>query len=102
MRICLPFRLFNFLTAFNKLHAHCHTGIKFTYNIFSLYYYIPFFEKWLSIFILDCLECQRNKHFNMKTNTAPLQSFSEHVPSFNYRLSMDTKGPITHSSQNKS
>ena len=36
----------------------------------------------------------------MKINTAPLQSFSEHVPSFNYRISMDTKSPITPSSQN--
>ena len=34
--------------------------------------------------------------------TSPLQSFSEHAPSFNYRISMDTKSPITPSSQNKS
>ena len=33
IRICLPFRLFK--TAFNKLHAHCHTGTKITYNTFS-------------------------------------------------------------------
>ena len=38
----------------------------------------------------------------MKINTAPLQSFSEHAPSFNYRISKDTKGPNTPSSQNKS
>ena len=94
VRICLPFRLFK--TAFNKLHAHCHTGTKITFFTFSQYYFIPLLEKWLSIFIHDCLECQRNKHFNMKINTAPLQSFSEHVPSSNYRISMDTKGPITH------
>ena len=30
------------------------------------------------------------------------KSFSEHAPSFNYRISMDTKVPITPSSQNKS
>ena len=35
----------------------------------------------------------------MKISTAPLQSFSEHAPSFH--ISMDTKGPITPSSQNK-
>ena len=95
-----PFRLFK--TAFNKLHAHCHTGTKITYNTFSQYYYIPLLVKWLSIFIHDCLECQRNKHFNEKINTAPLHSFSEHAPSFNYRTSMDTKSPFTPSSQNKS
>ena len=38
----------------------------------------------------------------MKINTAPIQSFSEPDPSFNYRISVDTKGPITPSSQNKS
>ena len=100
IRICLPFRMFK--TVFNKLHEHSHTGIKITYNTFSQYYYIPFLEKWLSIFIHDCIECQRNKHFNMKIQTAPTQSFSEHAPSFNYRISMDIEGPINPPSHNKS
>ena len=30
----------------------------------------------------------------MRIQTAPTQSFSEHATSFNYRISMDTKGPI--------
>ena len=38
----------------------------------------------------------------MELKTAPLQSFSEHAPSFNSRISMDTKGPITPSLQNES
>ena len=38
----------------------------------------------------------------MKIQTAPTQSFSEHAPSFNYRISMDTKGPIYPPSHNKS
>ena len=38
----------------------------------------------------------------MKIQTAPTQSFSEHAPSFNYRISMDTKGPINPPSDNKS
>ena len=71
-RICLPFRMFK--TVFNKLHEHSLSGIKSTLNTFSQYYYIPFLEKWLSIFIHDCIECQRNKHFNLKIQTAPTQS----------------------------
>ena len=71
IRICLPFRMFK--TVFNKLHEHSHTGMKITYNTFKQYYHIPFLEKWLSIFIHDCIECQRNKHFNMKIQTAPTQ-----------------------------
>ena len=61
-----------------------------------------FLKKRLSIFVHDCIECQRNKHFNQKIQTAPTQSFSEHAPSFNYRFSMDTKGPINPPSHNKS
>ena len=38
----------------------------------------------------------------MKIQTAPTQSFSEHAPSFNIRISMDTKGPINTPSHNKS
>ena len=66
-------------TVFNKLHEHSHKGIKITSNTFSQYYYITYLEKWLSIFINDCVECQRNKHLNMKIQTAPTQLFSEHA-----------------------
>ena len=91
-----------FRTVFNKLHERSHTGIKSTYNTFSQYYDNPFLEKWFFIFIHDWVEFQRNKHFNMKIQTAPTQSFSEHVPSFNYRISVDTKGPINPPLHNKS
>ena len=91
-----------FQTVFNKLHEHSHTGIKITFDTFSQYYYIPYLEKWLSISIHDCLECKRNKHFKMKIQTAPRQSFAEHAPSFNYRNSMDTKGPTNPPSEHKS
>ena len=37
----------------------------------------------------------------MEIRTAPTQSFSEHAPSFNYRISMDTKEPINPPSQHK-
>ena len=65
IRICLPFRMFR--TVFNKLHEHSHTGINITFNTFSQYYCIPYLEKWLSIFIHDCIVCQRNKPFIMKS-----------------------------------
>ena len=86
----------------------CYNHSRQQWTIFCLsktmdqYYYFPFLEKWLSVFIHECLERQRDKHLIMKTITAPLQLFSEHAPSFNYRVSMDTKGSITPSSQIKS
>ena len=66
--------LFNLYTT-NKLHEHSHTGIKITFITLSQYYYIPYLEKWLSIFIHDCNECHCNKHFNLKIQTAPHNSF---------------------------
>ena len=90
-----------FQTVFNKLHEHSHAGIKITFNTFLQYYYIPYLEKWLYTFSHDCLECQGKKHFIMKTQTAPTQSFAEHAPSFNYRISMDTKGTTNPPSAHK-
>ena len=91
-KICLPFKLFH--AAFNKLHAHGHSGIKISIKAFNQFYFIPFLNKWMSIFIHDCIECQQNKHNNQKIQTATIQTFSEIASYFNFRISMDTKGPI--------
>ena len=48
----------------------------------------------MSIFIHDCIECQQNKHYIQKIQTATIQTFSENASYFNFRISMDTKGPI--------
>ena len=47
----------------------------------------------MSIFIHDCIECQQNEHI-IQIQTATIQTFSENASCFNYRISMDTKGPI--------
>ena len=38
----------------------------------------------------------------MNIQTAPTQSFSQHAPSFTYRISKNKKGPFNHPSHNKS
>ena len=91
-KICLPFKLFH--AVFNKLHAHGHSGIKISIKAFNQFYFIPYLNKWMSIFIHDCIECQQNKHINQKVQTASIQTFSETASYFKYRISMDTKGPI--------
>ena len=67
-KIRLPFTLFH--AAFNKLHAHGHSGIKISIKAFNHFYFIPFLNKWMSKFIHDCIECQRNtmipKKFKMQ------------------------------------
>ena len=40
------------------------------------------------------MKCQASKAQKKTLNTAPLLQFSELTPHFNYRLSIDTKGPI--------
>ena len=99
-KICLPFKLFH--AVFNKLHAHGHSGIKISIKAFNQFYFIPFLNKWMSIFIHDCIECQQNKHINQKIQTATIQTFSENASYFNYRKSMDTKGPINRPSNQNS
>ena len=76
-KICLPFKLFH--AAFNELHAHGHSGVKISIKAFNQFYFIPFLNKWMSIFIHDCIECQQNKHFNQKIHTATKQTFSENA-----------------------
>ena len=76
-KICLPFKLFH--AAFNKLHAHGHSGIKISIKAFNQFYFIPYLNKWMSIFIHDCIECQQKKHINQKIQTASIQTISENA-----------------------
>ena len=53
--------------------------------------------------LFSSIECQTNKHFPIKSqNFFPCLPFYESATHFNYRISMDTKGPISPSSQNNS
>ena len=56
----------------------------------------------MSIFFHDCIECQQNKHNNQKIQTATVQTISENASYFNYRISMDAKGPINPPSKQNS
>ena len=90
VKICLPFKLFH--AAFNKLHAHGHSGIKISIKAFNQFYFLPYINnKWMSKFIHDCIECQQNKHINLKIQTATIQTFSENASYFNYRISINKK-----------
>ena len=56
----------------------------------------------MSNFIHDCIECEQNKHIIQKLRNATIQNFSENASCFNYRISMDTKGPINPPSKQNS
>ena len=97
----MPFKLF--YAAFGKTLSHGHSGEKLSIKTFFQFNFIPHLPLWFSIFIHDCIECQTNKHFLIKPqNISPPLRFYESATQFNYRISMDTKGPISPSSQNNS
>ena len=50
----------------------------------------------------DCIKCQACKSHKKIYNTASLRPFSELTPYFNFRISIDTKGPINPPSNGKS
>ena len=54
-------------------------------------------NKWIAIFLQDCLNCQTRKSMP-KLLMTPQQPFLEVSPYFNHRISMDTKSPISPSS----
>ena len=99
-RICLLFILF--YVAFMKTHSHGHSGEKLSIETFNQFYYKPHLPLWFPIFIHDCLECQTNKHFPLKHNIAPHLPFYENATHFNCRIPMDTKGPISTTSNGNS
>ena len=86
-----------------KSHSHDHSGEKLSIKTFNQFYYIPHLPLRFSIFIDDCFECPTNEHFPIKPqNNSPSLPFYENATHFNYRISMDTKGPFSPSSQKNS
>ena len=58
------YHLHAFMQFSKKIHAHGHSGIKISIKAFNQFYFVPYLNKWMSIFIHDCIECQQNKHIN--------------------------------------
>ena len=91
-RICLPFKLFNAI--FYKLHTHGHAGTKISTRSFSQYYlHLIYINGFLYSFMI-VLIVKRINITIQKYKQLLFKHFSEHASYFNYRISMDTKGPI--------
>ena len=58
-RLCLPLNLL--YSALDKVQEHSHSGLHIEQQIFNPYYYIPFLQTWLSIFVYNCMDCQLHK-----------------------------------------
>ena len=64
-------------------------------------HFFPNINKWIAILTQDCLNCQTSKSMPNPL-VAPQQSSLEVSPYFNHRISIDTKGPISPSSDGNS
>ena len=101
-KICLPLSLL--LTVFYIAHSHDQSGHpsrEKTYAKKTENYYFPNIQTWIAILTQECLNCQTSKSMQ-NLLMAPQQQFLEVSPYFNHRISLDTKGPISPSSDGNS
>ena len=95
---CLPLSMI--LIAFNNSHTQNikgHSGSEKTYSNFIQNFYFPNAPIWIKVLCNDCIVCQLNKPYpNQK------QDFKGQSLYFNHRISFDTKGPISPSSEGNS
>ena len=89
---------------FYKAHSHDlsgHPGREKTHATITENYYFPNINTWIAILTQDCLSCQTSKSMP-NLLMAPQQPFLEVSPYLNHCISMDTKGPVSSSSDGNS
>ena len=101
---CLPLSMI--LIAFNISHTQNtkgHSGSeKKTYSNFTQNFYFPNAPNWIKVLCNDCIICQLNKPYPNQKQLAQKQDFEGQSLYFNPRISFDTKGPISSSSEGNS
>ena len=100
---CLPLSMI--LIAFNISHTQNikgHSGSEKTYSNFIQNFYFPNAPIWIKVLCNDCIVCQLNKPYPNQKQIAQKQDFKGQSLYFNHRISFDTKGPISPSSEGNS
>ena len=77
-----------------------HSGSEKTYSNFTQNFYFPNAPNWIKNLGNVCIICQLNRHYPNQKQIAPKQDFKGLY--FNHRISFDTKGPISPSSEGNS
>ena len=93
------------LIAFNISHTQHqkgHSGSEKTYSNFTQNFYFPNAPIWNKVLCNDCIICQLNKPYSNQKQIAQKQDFKGQSLYFNHRISFDTKGPISPSSERNS
>ena len=100
---CLPLSMI--LIAFNISHTQNtkgHSGSEKTNSNFTQNVYFPNAPIWIKVKCNDCIICQSNKPYPNQKQVATKQDFKGQSLYFNHRISFDTKGPISPSSEGNS
>ena len=100
---CLPLSMI--LIDFNISHTQTtkgHSGSEKTYSNFTQNFYFPNAPIWIKVLCNDCIICQLNKPYPNQKQIAQKQEFTGQNLYFNHRISFDTKGPISPSSEGNS
>ena len=93
------------LIAFNTSHplnTKGHSGSEKTYFNFTQKFYFPNAPIWIKVLCNDCIICQLNKPFPNQKQIARKQDFKGQSLYFNHRISFNTKGTISPSSEGNS
>ena len=100
---CLPLSMM--LIAFHtshSLHTKGHSGADKTYSNFIQIFYFPNAPIWIKVSCNGCMTCQLNRPYPNQKQIAEKQDFIRQSLYFNHRVSFDTKGPISPSSEGNS
>ena len=102
---CLPLSMILIHNTFNISHTQNikgHSGSEKTYSNFIQNFYFPNAPIWIKVLCNDCIVCQLNKPYPNQKQIAQKQDFKGQSLYFNHRISFDTKGPISPSSEGNS
>ena len=86
----------------HSLHTKRHSGAEKTYSNFTQNFNFPNAPIWIKVLCNDCITCQLKKPYPNQKQIAEKHDFKAHNLYFNHRISFDTKGPISPSSEGNS
>ena len=93
------------LIAFNTshtVHTKGHSGSVKKYSNFTQNFHFSNAPTWIKLLCNDCLKCQLNNPYPNQKQIAEKQDFKGQSLYFNHRISFETKGPISPSSEGNS
>ena len=86
----------------HTLHSKGHSGSEKIYSNFIQNFYFQNATIWIQVLCNGCITCQLNKPYPNQKQIAEKQDFKVQSLYLNHRISFDTKGSISLSSEGNS